>query len=228
MKHFVFVLALVCATGLGWSATVTETFDIDDRGVGGPCTDTPASCTFFDFTGVTWTISGDASEMTASSDYLKTAGGTLTARDVGAEMCWESPVYDISAGTADFSVDIDETGSDHEASDYVDVTYFVDGAPTTITNWNGLGDGTHTLIGDIPDDNDWGFQTVTQGALNGSTLQLQICILNTAGSEYIYLDNIIVNTDDAVQVPGLSRTVTIGIGFLVLLSGALLIRRLHL
>ena len=172
----------------------SETFDEDGAGAVGPQppTVTPPS-------NGQWSITGDLSGLTATSDFFRTSGGQLTARDVDATICFETQDINIT-GMPDvgFSIDISETG-DHEASDFVDVTYILDGTPTTITNWMSAGDATHTLIGDVliggaPDDADWGSTTVTASGLTGSTLKLQVCVMNNAGSEFIHLDNVTVTS----------------------------------
>ncbi|MEM7656648.1 MAG: lamin tail domain-containing protein [Bacteroidota bacterium] len=138
--------------------------------------------------------------MTASSDYFETSGGVLEAQDTERVVCFESASIDISSFTSvDVSVDVVENG-DHEAADFVDVILVVDGVENLITNFNGLGSATHTLVGDIPDDGDFGSATVT-GAATGSSLVVKICLINNAGSEQITLDNIVVEGSTAPITP---------------------------
>ncbi|MEL7160539.1 MAG: hypothetical protein AAFN92_07260, partial [Bacteroidota bacterium] len=59
-----------------------------------------------------------------------------------------------------------------------------------INNFMNLGNDDHTLVGDIPDDMDWGSAAVTAAGLSGGILQVEICVLNNAGSEFILLDDI--------------------------------------
>ena len=143
-------------------------------------------------------MSGSTSGLTATSDFFQVSGGALLGQDTDGEICYlSSPINIAGFNNVTLSALIEEIG-DHEASnDYVDVTYIIDGASTTITNWMGAGNATHTLIGDVliggtPNDADWGSTTVTQAGLSGTTLQIQICINNGAGSENILIDDIVV------------------------------------
>ena len=189
------------ATGGGGIVTVyTESFDTAGEGIAGSCPGTPpvdpANC----MTNVIpsngqWTVStDDASGLVADSDYFQVRNGFLEAQDLDTEVCFLSSMIDISMlSSADFTVDITETG-DHEAADYVDVSIAVDGGMfALIPNWMGLGSATHTLIGDQPNDQDWMNTTVTASGFVGASLQVQICVLNNAGSERIRLDNIAVS-----------------------------------
>jgi len=173
-----------------------ETFDVEGEGVAGSCstgtceTDVPAS-------NGQWFISGDFSGLTAGSDYLQTTGGVLESQDLDAEVCFETTTIDIS-GLMDvyFSVNVRDQG-DHEASDYVDVSYIVDGVETLIPNWMMAGSATHTLIGDIqlggaPNDADWINTTVTEEDINGLTFSLKVCMLNNAGSENMTIDDVMI------------------------------------
>ncbi len=148
--------------------------------------------------GVDWNISSAnwSGFDSSSPDDFGVVGGSFQANDIDNEACWESPVLDISmvSGSFSFSVDIDR-GGDLENSDYVDVKYSVDGgAFITVTNWNGFGSTTHTLIGDCtgcPDATDFGMQTVSVAGLTGSsTFEIVICVDNGASSEFIFFDNI--------------------------------------
>lgn len=167
----------------------TENFDSYTAGTGvdgtGNLGDYPGSVS-------QWTISSTTGLIDAG-DFLKTVSGALQATDVNSAIIWTSQSINISACTSvQFSLDIDETG-DHEASDYADVEYSINGgAFTMITNWNGNGSGTHTLIGDSPNDGDWVSETVTQAGLSGASLVIRITMLNGAASEHINIDNITV------------------------------------
>ncbi|XOV68897.1 MAG: hypothetical protein ACFHU9_06870 [Fluviicola sp.] len=160
-------------------------------------------------TGVSnWTLDVSGASFTASTDYVKTVSGALEVQDSDGPVVWTTTSIDISSCTSvDFSIDVTESG-DHETTDYADVEYSIDGAAfVLITNWNGLGSGTHTLIGDQPNDNDWISETVTATGLSGSTLVLRVTMNNNAGSEQIQIDNINV-TGTGCGAP--SNTITTG------------------
>ena len=169
--------------GVTTTTIYSESFDTDGEGLAGDCltgicdTDVPPA-------NGQWTLGGDLSGLTATSDFAITSGGTLNFQDTDAEVCFVSSMINIGAcSTSNFSVDISEVGS-MESSDYVDVNFIVDGVSTTIGNWLGLGDATHTLIDDFTS------ATVTQSSITGTFLSVQICVMNNAGTELTSLDNI--------------------------------------
>lgn len=164
-----------------------EMFETNDRGVGGVCATAVTSCMLNDFSDVNWTIEGaDFSLLTATTDYFKTVNGMLEARDAESTngICWVSPIINIAGvPSVDISMNITESDS-HESSDFVDVYYIVDGVPTLITNFNGLGDASHTLIDDFTS------ATVTASGISGVNLVIQICVKNNADAERIRIDNV--------------------------------------
>ncbi|HMQ48504.1 MAG TPA: lamin tail domain-containing protein [Saprospiraceae bacterium] len=164
-----------------------EMFETNDRGVGGACGTAVTSCMLNDFSDVNWTIEGaDFSLLTATTDYFKTVNGMLEARDAESAngICWVSPIINIAgAPSVDISVDITESDS-HEETDFVDVYYIVDGVPMLITNFNGLGNASHTLIDDFTS------ATVTASGISGINLVIQICVKNNADAERIRIDNV--------------------------------------
>lgn len=142
---------------------------------------------------VSWTLDVSGASLTAADDYVKTNGGVLEVQDSDGPAIWNSGSIDISGCSAvQFSLDAIENG-DMESADYVNVSYSIDGAAyTLIANWNSRGDATHTLIGDIPDDNDWISETVSVTGLSGSTLQLEVEFNCNAGAEQLSIDNVLV------------------------------------
>jgi hypothetical protein len=190
LRQGLFLILLTLSFGANAQLPWNEDFDSYSPGTGidntGDIGDYPSSVT-------QWSLNTSGASFTAASDYIKTVSGALQARDTDGDVIWTSSSINISGCTnVSFSVDITEIG-DHESADYVDVEYSINGgAYTLISNWSGLGSATHTLVGDIPDDNDWGSQTVTQGGLSGTSIQIRITINNNAGAELIEIDNISV------------------------------------
>ena len=170
-------------------------------GIVGPCSTDPQSCDIDSIPAPSgWTITGDASQMLANSDWFTVALERLEARDVGAEICFESDFIDISAhDLVDISIDISEVG-DHEISDYVDVYIVIDGDSILIPAWIGV-DSTHTIVGDFPDDGDWGDTVLTQTGFAGDSLRFIICVRNNSGTEIIRIDNIRVDNGDTTGGP---------------------------
>ena len=136
-----------------------------------------------------WSIDGDGTGLIAISDYIQVNGGVLEGQDLDTELCFSTSSIDVSAiSFLDFDLLATEVGA-HEAGDYIDVTYIIDGVPTTIFNFGGLGNATHTLIDD--------FTTAAISLDNidvsaASTFQLEICMLNNAGTEQLQVDNIAI------------------------------------
>ncbi|MEO1447875.1 MAG: lamin tail domain-containing protein [Bacteroidota bacterium] len=197
-KPALLLLCLVCCLGLLPSLQAqtlySEPFDTPGEGaVGGSTVSiTPAS-------NGQWSVTGDLSGLTASSDWLQTiavSGNTLLeARDVDNEVCFQSSAIDISsAGSVDISIDFSETGT-HETSDYIDVILIVDGVETQIPSFNGLGDASHTLVDDFAPF------TLTETGISGSSLVIKVCFLNGAGSERYRMDNVLVEAGSTTPPP---------------------------
>ncbi len=165
----------------------TEIFNENSVGVTGPNqTYTPPS-------NGQWEIYGNFSKLNRWWKYYKVTAHSLTGRATKKKLCFESQPIDISGKqNVAFSVDIWENG-DLEPTDFVDVTYIIDGVSTKITNWEGQGNSNHTLTGkNGANDGDWGSTVVNMDGLSGNSLILQICVKNNAGGEYINIDNIVV------------------------------------
>ena len=147
------------------------------------------------------------------------ASGFFEVRDVSGDKVfggnnldgdavWETEQIDISNSSGvGFSLNLTEEG-DLESSDYADVAYSTDGGSnfTTITDWKGNGDGSHTLVGN------WTDATVTQSGLSGTSLVLRVTMKNNAGSEDIRLDDVEVVSGPIIQFAGSGATVAEGDG----------------
>jgi len=195
-KSLLAFTAFLFCSQLSFSQTTfwTESFDEEAAGVAGACTGTdPSTCATNNIpANGQWTVTGNVAGITATSDFFQVVGGELVARDLDAEVCFTSEVIDISAySMVNFSALVSEDG-DHEPADYADVTLIIDGVPTLIADWMGMGNATHTLIGDIPNDADWMSTTVTETGITGSTLQIELCAFNGAGTERIIFDDIVL------------------------------------
>jgi len=142
----------------------------------------------------------DVSAATPDLASVQTVSGdkVFQVQDPDGEVLWTTETLDISgASSASFQLTLSEQG-DLEDSDYVDVEYSVDGgAYQRIGSWNGLGNANHTLVGQKPDDGDWGTVTVTKDQISGDDLQLRVVFNNNANSEDLLLDD--------VQVSGRTR-----------------------
>ncbi|MBU0677275.1 MAG: hypothetical protein KJ626_04090, partial [Verrucomicrobia bacterium] len=194
MKSLFVILTLIACFALSTSAQIwQEDFNnpaLQGKGVAGG---TPPVT---NMTGVT-TFTVDTSGATlAAGDWFVVTNSHFESVDLDGPAIWESTSIDISAyAVVNFSLAAIEIG-DHEATDFFDVEYSVDaGGYTLITNWNGKGSSTHTLVGEIPDDGDWLGETVSVYGVVGSSLQLRVTTRNDAGAEILILDDVTVHTN---------------------------------
>ena len=139
-----------------------------------------------DTTGVDWTVdlSGVDLANDASDDWFRVENGVFEGRDLDGDAVWISPLIDISSHSdVAFEVDVSEDGN-HESTDTLHVSYTTDGGSTTtdLTDWNGLGDGSHSLV------DDWTSETITATGLSGTDFQLEVEMRNNANSERLRLE----------------------------------------
>lgn len=149
-----------------------------------------------DTDGVTrWSIDISSAELSASSDWFRVQNGVFEARDVDGPAVWTSEVIDISnVNNVDVTLVASEQGT-HESSgsgfDFFDFAYSIDNQPfVTVTNVEGLGDASHSLVGDFTQ------ATIRQSLSEGSSLVLRVTMQNGAGSEFLRLDNVVVAEGD--------------------------------
>ena len=141
-----------------------------------------------------------------AGDWFEVRSGEMEALDVNNWVFWITESIDISSCTdIQFSMDANESGDLEGAGcgcginiDYFDVYYSIDGgAFTVIEDWNGDGEAGHTLSGDslmgVYDDNDWVSTNVNLCVTGGTSLVLRVEIRNTAGTESIRIDNVVVS-----------------------------------
>ena len=174
-----------------------------------------------------WT-SGGCTTCDGASDTWDVRNNKFQAHDVNDHDSWllTESINIVGFSTIDFCVTISEIG-DHEGlymsaddcndvsnQDYVDVEYQVDGAGWTLVQnylgWCGLYNScaNHTFFGDDGatqgdcrnSDVDWGSSNLTITGLSGSTLEIRITVRNSAGSEYITIDNITVQGNTPLPV----------------------------
>jgi hypothetical protein len=182
-------------------AQYSETFDVPNKGIlAGTCTtNDPTSCASFDFTGVNWTLEGNLSGLTAADDNFFTVGGVLRAMDIDEEICWLSPVLNMT-GTASFSMDLTWLAFDNYTSppqtigsqDYIDVSYRIDGG-SWVTLPNAVGGGPRTIsyaTTPAASNVDGSISALGASGLTGSTLQIRVCVDVNASTELVTIDNV--------------------------------------
>jgi len=139
-----------------------------------------------DTAGVDWSVglSGVDLANDSTDDWFRVENGVFEGRDLDGDAVWLSPLIDISNHSdVAFEVDVSEDGN-HESTDTLHVSYTTDGGSTVtdITNWNGLGDGTHSLV------DDWTSETITASGLSGTDFQLDVEMRNNADTERLRLE----------------------------------------
>lgn len=198
-------LLLFQLSNISYGQDYTETFPDGEKGIlqghpssptGGCPTNDPTSCTSYDFTGVNWMINGDLSQLDVN-DYVKTIGGIFQlGGDIDEEICWESPLLDISAtGSADYSVFIEWRGQDD--ADYIDVEYQVDGSGWDQIS-NQFGGGSHTI--DYGTSGNSGSGTITQNGISGITLSVRVCADTNTSGESTDIDDVTVTNATTLPV----------------------------
>lgn len=176
------------------SLPFSEQFNQTGAGIDGPCTGTDIfTCNEVELpTNGQWIIAGDATGI-MSSGLFKVVSNRLRASNIDVPLCFKTKVIDISSGPVNFSVDFLGDTDNDDANDYADVNLILDGTSSMIPNWMGQGSGSHTLVGNFgAGTGSAGTATVTSNAISGSTLQVEICVVVTTGTEQINIDNVAV------------------------------------
>ena len=192
MKKIIkFIGAMVVTLGassLSAQSTIySASFDTAEKGLLGSLAE--------DFTGVDWTITGDKTGVTASTDYFKTLGGEMVIRDIdGTGTSWNSASIDISGQTGiNISVDLGANGDFEASGDVFNVGYTIDSASyslfTGVVDEVAAGDPM-TIGGTVLTSTVASFSSGISET--GSNLVVTITALNNAGSEYYYFDNVVV------------------------------------
>ncbi|MFD0861050.1 T9SS type A sorting domain-containing protein [Sungkyunkwania multivorans] len=195
-RNYFLVLITLMVSTLSFGQIWTEDFEsyTNNTGIQGPGVtnsgDYPAGVT-------KWTLDATNANMTATSDWAWTETGVFSFRDTDGTggVIWESESIDISGATGPvtFQLTASNNAGGFEPLDFYDVSYSIDGSPfTLIQNWNGLGDATHTILGESGGA-DWNtVETIQQAGITGSTLQIRVQVLVNAGAEQFFLDDISV------------------------------------
>ncbi|MBK8968954.1 MAG: hypothetical protein IPM36_20230 [Lewinellaceae bacterium] len=164
-----------------------------------------------DFTGVNWTMSPWSMGDRDANDYFRTNGGVLEGVDFDAEVCWLSPLFNISAsGVVSIAVDATwENFNSGTPGDYIHLQYSVNGGAFA-TEPNQFGGGTNGTVHYASGSNNDGSGTLTAGGISGNTLQIRICGNFNFNDEEITLDNVRIpqTVSLACATPALSINTT--------------------
>lgn len=198
----IFLIASFAYGDIVWEENFNDPA-IDQKGATGSNTGATT-----DMTGITkWSIDVTGAALTATSDWFRVQNGLFEARDTDGDAVWESETIDITGlSDVNFTLEASEIGDIEGGNtintDYMDVYYSLNGGTfQRIPNWNNLGSTDHTLLGDTPADADWGTTTVSQSIINGnSSLKIRVVMKDSAGDEYLRIDNVKVETSTTVPV----------------------------
>lgn len=167
----------------------TETFSIANKGILSPgCSGPNLSNCNVDFTGVTWTIDGNLSEI--DSEGFLTIGGVMYGADVDEEVCWVSPALNLS-GPANISVDL--TWTLYEIGDFIRAEYELNGNGTWV-QFGGI-----SVAAGVPEYSGGNTAIASTIGTSGNTLQVRVCGDNNLPTEAFSLDN--VNVTNAFPLP---------------------------
>jgi hypothetical protein len=148
-----------------------------------------------DVSGVDWTITGDASGVTASTDYFAVKSEQMEIRDIDGTLTWESESFSISNySSLKLSIDLGANGDFESSGDIFTIGYILDG-----------GSKTALLTGVVDEAAAGDPMTINSTELSstlatftadisgtGSNLKIYVEANNNAGTEYYYFDNVVV------------------------------------
>lgn len=138
-----------------------------------------------------WTLDVSGGFLNGTGDYLKVSSGRIRARDVDGVVYWISESIPIDTYTdIGISMDLSEDGR-LESSDYIRCEYRINGA-----GWTQF----------FYDNDDFGSAIAQATSLSGTSLEMRVTFINSAGNEYYNLDNIIVTGISTSEPPVIIAT----------------------
>ncbi len=209
MKKLYFLIFTILTTSISSGQIWSEDFNTytDGTGIDGSVGATVTNIGDYPAGVSKWTLDATAAALTAATDWAKTNGGLFSFRDVDGPLQWNSELIDISSATApvSFQLTASNNAGGFETSDFYDVYYSVDSGPfVLVSNWNNLGDASHTIIGETGGV-DWAtVEDIQISGLSGNTLQIRVEAINNSGAEEFFLDNVIVS--EGALPPSISIT----------------------
>ncbi len=147
----------------------------------------------------TWTLDTSRANI-RPDDLCGVVGGQLVWSDVNGRCEWAAPPLCLGDATSvtirlvarDLG-DLEYTPADGNI-DFINVEYSVDGGPRQlVANWNDRGRAEYTLVGDTPDDSDWGIETIVVEGLRGESLQLWVTGGNNGADDDMSIDDVSVS-----------------------------------
>jgi hypothetical protein len=225
LKRSIYICFIFVSLSLTVSAQYSETFSTPNKGYLLNCVN--------DLTSVNWTLTpwdptgtcqisppNPTTDLRDPNDYFQsTAAAVMESVDLDQEVCWESPLMNISAaGTVSLAVDLVWNGFDSDVaannctSDYIRVSYSVNGGAYVMVPNQFGGNACATIaypFGSTPPAT--GMGTVTQGGISGTTLKIRVCVFTNANAELVQMDNVSVPQSGVTigcAAPVLSTVVT--------------------
>jgi hypothetical protein len=141
-----------------------------------------------------WSITGSGTVWSVQNQEMKAANVSI-----GPEFVWTSAVIDISAySSVNLSALLkDDSDDKKEATDYIRVSYKLNGGVETPFTTNGI------LFDDFPSPY---YLTASQNNLSGNTVQIIIRILCNANDEEYYFDDVTVSANNTPPSISLSTS----------------------
>jgi len=148
-----------------------------------------------------------------TGDYFRVENGDFEGSDLDGLAIFTTSLINIADFTdVSFTIDVSAEGTQEDA-DFLNVEYSIDGGSfVLVQDWNGQGNATTTLKGNVgraPDggNNDWRDETININNLSGSSLVLKISIINNQDNEKTRIERInvegtpvIVTNDETTEV----------------------------
>ncbi len=199
MKYFNSIIFIVFATlPSTLFCQYFEDFNVAERGA---LTVTPFVT---DLSGVNWSVALGTfvGVVSATPSYAKTVAGALEYRNTDLEVCFTTPVLDIStpAGPRSFAIPFEALAFDN--TDFIQVDYQVNGG-TWVALPQQFGDpgGIYTVSGNSSTFNQNFSGTITESGISGNTLKIRICSYNGNTNEYSRIFSVSVPQTGTVVLP---------------------------
>lgn len=160
----------------------TEEFDVPEKGA--ITVHTPSFQT--DLVGVNWSVAlgSVVGTLSGATNYAKTVGGALEYRNTDRDVCFTTPILDISS-PATSTLSIPFEAIDIEFGDFLQVSYQINGgAWVNLGNQHGGGSETVGRLSNATGDWD-ATGTISASGITGNTLTVRICGNTTSSLDFL-------------------------------------------
>lgn len=197
MKYFNSIIFIVFATlPSTLFCQYFEDFNVANRGA---ITVTPFVT---DLTGVNWSVALGpfTAPATGTGNYAKTVSGALEYTNTDSEVCFTSPILNISSPAGPRTIAIPFEAVLVDLDDWIQVDYQVNGG-AFVSLGNQFGGGTNTVQVTTVAQNANLSGTITASGISGNTLKIRICGKNTATNEFLRIFSLSVPETGTTVLP---------------------------